>query len=142
MAGGQSIEDLTRRAFGLWNAREFDALLEMLEEDGVWDVTPAGIPDMGEYRGRSAIRRWFDQWLEIFPDSEILVEKVEERGSWGFATVVQHVTGGASGAPVPFYYYGIGHWPEGRMRYVINFTDPEAALETFRHYTESPLPVA
>ena len=141
MPGGQSIEELTRSAFALWNARDFDALLELFEEEGVWDLTPAGIPGMGEYRGHTAIRRWFDQWLEIFPDSEVFVEKVEAYGEWGFATIMQNASGGASGAPAPFYYYGVGHWPRGRMKYVINFTDPDEARATFRHYTESPQPV-
>jgi len=141
MSGGQSIEELTRRAFGLWNARDFDGLLEMFEEDAVWDLTPAGIPGMGEYRGHASIRRWFEQWLEVFPDSDVLVENVEARGDWGFATVVQYATGGSSGAPAPFYYYGVGHWPHGRMKYVINFMDPDEARATFRHYTEAAQPV-
>lgn len=138
--GTQDIAALTRRAFGLWNAREFDQLLEMFHEDGVWDITPVGVPDMGAYRGHTAIRRFFDEWLEAFPDSEIAVEGVEVRGRWGLATVLQRVSGGSSGAPVPFHYYGIGRWRDERLEFVENHTDPDGGRRAFDHYVASEQP--
>jgi ketosteroid isomerase-like protein len=132
---GQPIAELTRRAFELWNAREFDALLECFEEDAVWDMSPAGIPGMGAYRGHPAIRRWFGQWLEVFPDSSVEVESVGVRGDWGFVTILQHVSGGSSGAPVPFRYFGIGRWRDGRLMMVENYIDREKALAAFDAYT-------
>jgi uncharacterized protein (TIGR02246 family) len=131
------IEALTKRAFELWNARDFDALLEMFHEDGVWDITPVGLPGMGAYRGHTSIRRFFAEWLEAFPDSEIEVEKVETRGRWGLATVLQRVSGGSSGAPVPFYYYGIGRWRDGRLEFVENYTDASEGRRAFDHYVAS-----
>ena len=135
MTGQEEIAELTRRAFELWNARDFDGLLEMFEEDGVWDMSPAGIPGMGEYRGHPAIRRWFDQWLEVFPDSAVEVEDLEVRSDWGLVTILQHASGSSSGAPAPFRYYGVGRWHEGRLAFVENYMDPERARAAFEHYT-------
>jgi ketosteroid isomerase-like protein len=101
MAGGQPIEQLTRSAFERWNARDFDGLLELFEDDAVWDMRPAGIPGMDDYRGHAAIRRWFGQWLEVFPDSDVEAQEVETRGDW-LVTVLQQARGGSSGAPAPF----------------------------------------
>jgi SnoaL-like domain len=108
----------------------------MFEEDAVWDMRPIGAPGMEEYRGHAAIRRFFDHWLEVFPDSEIEVESVESRGEWGMSIVLQHVSGGSSGAPVPFRYYGIGHWPGGRMRLVENHLEAHRAWAAFERYTK------
>jgi ketosteroid isomerase-like protein len=136
MEGEAPIAELTRRAFERWNTRDFDGLLELFEEDAVWDMRPAEIPAMGEYRGRPAIRRWFDQWLDVFPDSSVEVEHLETRVDWGLVTILQHASGGSSGAPAPFRYYGVGLWRDGRLAFVENYMDADAARAAFRRYTE------
>jgi ketosteroid isomerase-like protein len=138
--GGGEIEALTRRAFERWNARDYDHLLELFEEEATWDMSPIGVPGMHEYRGHSRIRRFFEEWLEAFPDSSVEVESVEQRGEWGFATVIQRVHGGSSGVPATFHYYGIGHWRSGRLTFVENYVDRELAWDAFRLYTEAPTP--
>jgi uncharacterized protein (TIGR02246 family) len=137
MEGERSIAELTRLAFARWNARDFDGLLELFHEDAVWDMTPAGIPGMGEYRGHAAIRRWFDQWLEVFPDSDVQVERLETRVDWGLVSILQQARGGSSGAPAPFRYYGVGRWRDGRLDFVENYMEHEAAHAAFRRYTEA-----
>jgi uncharacterized protein (TIGR02246 family) len=136
MEGEQTIAELTRLAFERWNARDFDGLLELFTEDGVWDMSPAGIPGMGEYRGHDAIRRWFGQWLEVFPDSEVSVEALDVRGDWGLVTILQQASGSSSGAPAPFRYYGVGKWRDGRLAFVENYMESEPARAAFRRYTE------
>jgi len=138
--GGGEIEALTRRAFELWNAREYDDLLKLFEKDATWDMRPIEVPGMHEYKGHRAIRRFFDQWLEVFPDATVEVESVEQRGDWGFATVVQSVHGSSSGAPATFTYYGIGHWRAGQLSFVENYVNRDRAWQAFRIYTEAPSP--
>jgi hypothetical protein len=92
---------------------------------------------MGEYRGHRAIRGWFEQWLEVFPDSDVVVQGVEVRGDWGLVTVVQYASGGASGAPAPFAYFGVGHWRDGRLTFVENHMEEAGARAAFAQYAGS-----
>jgi ketosteroid isomerase-like protein len=129
------IADLTREAFARWNAREFDQLLELFHEDAVWDITPVGIPDMQRYEGHAGLRRFFADWLATFPDSTIEVEEVEVCGDWGLATVLQRVSGASSGAAVPFRYFGIGRWRDGRLEFVENHLDERLGHAAFERYS-------
>jgi uncharacterized protein (TIGR02246 family) len=137
VSGRQPIAELTRRAFALWNARDFEGLLELFEPDATWDMRPSGIPGMGEYKGHDSIRRWFGQWLEVFPDSHVEVQEVEVRGDWGMAAILQWASGGSSGASVQFNYWGIGHWRDGRLTFVENYMDPDLARAAFARRAKS-----
>ena len=79
------------------------------------------------FQGHEGLRRFFAEWLEAFPDSSIEVEDVEQRGEWTLTLVLQMVSGGASGTPVPFRYAGIGHWRDGRLDLVENHSDLDSA---------------
>jgi ketosteroid isomerase-like protein len=131
----QANAALARRGFELWNKRRFDDLLVLFHEDAVWDMRPFGIPDMAAaFEGHEGIRRFFSEWLEAFPDSSIAVEDVEQRGEWTLTLVLQTVSGGASGTPVPFHYAGIGHWRDGRLDFVENHSDLDGARLAFTSY--------
>jgi ketosteroid isomerase-like protein len=133
--------DRTRRGFEHWNARRFESLLEYFHEDAVWDMKPFGIPDMDVFHGHDGLRRFFDQWLQAFPDSTVEVDDVEEQGDWTLSAVLQRVSGGASGTPVPFRYYGIGHWTDGRLDFVENHPELERAQAAFARYVSADEPV-
>lgn len=126
--------DLARRGFELWNDRRFEELLTLFHEDAVWDMGPFRIPDMGDFQGIEGLRRFFAEWLQAFPDSSIEVEDVEQRGEWTMSLVLQVVSGGASGTPVPFRYAGVGHWSDGRLDFVENHSDLEKARSAFASY--------
>jgi ketosteroid isomerase-like protein len=135
------LAELTRQAFAAWNARRFDEVLEHFHEDAVWDMTPFGLAGVGEYRGHEGLRRFFAEWLETFPDSSIEVEDVEVRDPWTLSIVVQRVSGASSHAPVPFRYGGIGRWRDGRLEFVQNHADMEAAREAFHERVATETPV-
>jgi ketosteroid isomerase-like protein len=127
--------ELARRGFELWNERDFDGLLTLFHEDAVWDMSHFGVPDMGAFQGHDGLKRFYAEWLQAFPDSSIEVEGVEEVGDWTLTVVLQIVSGGASGTPVPFRYGGIGHWRDGRLDFVENHSDVEQARIAFRSYS-------
>jgi ketosteroid isomerase-like protein len=133
--------DRTRRAFEHWNARRFESLLVFFHDDVVWDMRPFGVPDMDVFHGHGGLRRFFDQWLQAFPDSTIEIEDVEMHGDWTLSMVLQHVSGGASGTPVPFRYGGIGHWTEGCLDFVENHPDLDRARVAFERYASEDAPV-
>lgn len=131
------LGELTRQAFAAWNERRFEDVLEYFHEDALWDMRPFGLPGVGDFRGHDGLRRFFDEWLEAFPDSTIEVSEVEERGVWTLAVVVQRVSGGTSGAPVPFAYGGIGRWRDGRLEFVENHPELTSAREAYESYVAS-----
>jgi ketosteroid isomerase-like protein len=140
MGRAETDADRTRQAFELWNARQFDRLLLYFYSDVIWDTTPMGAPGIDEYRGHDGMRRFFRDWLDAFPDATIEVEAVESRGSWSMATALQSVSGAASGVPVSFRYWGIGHWRDGRLLFVENHIDEALARAAFDRYTTSQDP--
>jgi ketosteroid isomerase-like protein len=129
--------DLARRGFELWNERRFDDLLPFFHEDAVWDMTPFRIPDMAVFEGHEGLKRFFEDWLQTFPDSTVEVEDVEQRGDWTLTVVLQSVSGRASGTPVPFHYGGIGHWKQGRLDFVENHPDLDRARTAFTRYASA-----
>jgi ketosteroid isomerase-like protein len=129
--------DLVRTGFEHWNERRFDRVLDFFHEDAVWDMTPFGMPDMGVFRGHEGLKRFFAEWLQTFPDSTVEIGDVEERGDWTLSLVLQRVSGGASGTPVPFRYGGIGHWTDGRLDFVENHPDLDQAQKAFERYVSS-----
>jgi ketosteroid isomerase-like protein len=129
--------DLARRGFELWNERRFEEVLTLFHEDAVWDMTAFGVPDMADFQGHEGLRQFFAEWLQAFPDSAIEAESVEQRGDWTMSLVLQVVSGGASGTPVPFRYAGIGHWRDGRLDFVENHSDLERARIAFSSYAAS-----
>ena len=138
--GDGTNADLARRGFELWNERRFEEVLNLFHEDAVWDMTAFGIPDMEDFHGHEGLRRFFAEWLQAFPDSAIEAEEVEERGEWTMSLVLQIVSGGASGTPVPFRYAGIGHWRDGRLDFVENHSDLETARTIFSGYATGDRP--
>jgi ketosteroid isomerase-like protein len=128
---------LARRGFELWNERRFDDLLALFHEDAVWDMGPFRIPDMAAFHGHDGLKRFFEEWLQTFPDSTIEVEDVTQHGDWTLTIVLQHVSGKASGTPVPFRYGGIGRWRDGRLEWVENHPDPERARAAFEQYASA-----
>jgi hypothetical protein len=56
---------------------------------------------------------------------------------WTMTLVLQMVSGGASGTPVPFRYAGIGHWRDGRLDFVENHSDLDAARVAFSSYARN-----
>jgi ketosteroid isomerase-like protein len=127
--------DRVREGFGHFNERRFHEMLELFHEDVVWDMRPFGIPDMAEFHGHEGLMRFFEMWLEVFPDSKVTIEAVDETGDWTLSVVLQMVSGAEGGAPVPFRYGGLGHWRDGRLESVENFPDLDRAREAFERAT-------
>jgi ketosteroid isomerase-like protein len=138
--GGIRNAERSRGGFALWNERRMDELLELFHEDVVWDMRPFAAPDLAVYRGHRELRRFFDEWLQAFPDSTIEVEDVEERGDWTLTLVLQVVSGAASGTPVPFRYAGVGHWRDGRLDFVENHVDAASGRAAFERYAAEGVP--
>ncbi len=63
----ESIEALARRQHEAWNARDFDAIVELTHPDAT--LTLAGSGEV--LRGKEGARRYAQMWAEGFPDGKI-----------------------------------------------------------------------
>jgi ketosteroid isomerase-like protein len=63
----QENVDLSRRAFELFNDREWDAFWSLIDEVVEWH-SRADEPDADVYHGQESVRRYVDTWTELFPD--------------------------------------------------------------------------
>ena len=61
------LEELERRNADAFGRRDFGAGMAFYAEDAVWDMSALG---MGVFRGRRAIRRFFDEWVGAYEELE------------------------------------------------------------------------
>jgi ketosteroid isomerase-like protein len=74
----QENVELSRRAWELFNDREWDAFWSLVDEDVEWH-SRADEPDADVYHGQESVRRYVDRWTEMFPDIrlELVGESVD-----------------------------------------------------------------
>ncbi len=67
------LVDLVRGFLKSADRGELEESLRFYSADAVFDMSPVGL---GVYQGRDAIRRFYEDWLDAYEDSQILVEEV------------------------------------------------------------------
>jgi ketosteroid isomerase-like protein len=71
----QENVEIVRRAFDLFNRGDFDMLaFEFYDPQVEWQTSRED-PDAATHRGREAVRRYFDQWVESFEGLHADVEE-------------------------------------------------------------------
>ena len=84
--------DVARTSFEALTAGDLDRFAELVHEDAVFDVLP-----FGEQRGRTAVRGFFEEFHDAFPDVSITLEGVT--GDDQRAAVEWRATGTFDGKP-------------------------------------------
>ena len=82
--------EVARTFFEALSKRDLDTAMKFNTDDAVDDFVA-----IGEFRGRLAIRRFFDELLAAFPDFDIAVDRIV--GDDSAAVVQWHVAGTFSG---------------------------------------------
>ena len=82
--------ELARTIFEALSKRDLDTAMKFNTDDAVDDFVA-----IGEFRGRLAIRRFFDELLAAFPDFDIAVDRIV--GDDSAAVVQWHAAGTFSG---------------------------------------------
>ena len=72
----QENVELTYRAFDAFNRRDLDASLALMDDDV--EGMPRTVFMDGSYHGHDGMRRWWDNWLDTFPDFRIEVVEVRD----------------------------------------------------------------
>ena len=87
------------RGYAAFNRGDLDAAIEGFHPEIEWHG-PGVFPDEDVYRGVEGVRRFWDQWLELFEDFQIEIEEVIEAGEKVVVMAVVHGRGRGSGADV------------------------------------------
>jgi ketosteroid isomerase-like protein len=74
-----SHTELAERAYGAWNDDDLEALLALIHPEA--EFIPSGVfPGLESgYRGKEAIRRWWDTFHEPWSEIKVIPERIAER---------------------------------------------------------------
>jgi ketosteroid isomerase-like protein len=86
--------DLVRKAFEAFARGGLDAMSRYWDPDIDWRAIEGAPDDMGEIRGSAAMRRYYDEWVEMFEDITNVPISVRDLGD-GRVVTEHHVTGRA-----------------------------------------------
>jgi ketosteroid isomerase-like protein len=111
----------------LSDARGVDATMRFYSEDAVYDMSQVGF---GTFEGRPAIRRFLEDWLGSYEETEDEVQEITDLGN-GIVFAVVRETGRPSGSAgqsrVHAIYGFVFVWSDGKVSRATVFTDPHEA---------------
>ena len=122
----EALEERVRRGYEVFIAEgEGPWLDEFTTPDFVCDVEPLGL---GEYRGREAYRRFYEDWVSSYDAWSLEVEEHEVAGEGMTVTgLLQTGTPHDSDQLVEFRWGQLSLWEGDRISRVINFSTVEEA---------------
>jgi ketosteroid isomerase-like protein len=129
--------DLVELTQELSDARGVDATMRFYSADAVYDMSQVGL---GTFEGRPAIRRFLEDWLGSYEETEDEVQEITELGN-GIVFAVVRETGRPSGSPtqsrVDAVYGFVFVWTDGKVTRATVYTDPHEARASAESLAES-----
>jgi uncharacterized protein len=123
--------ETVRGSYEALNRGDIDATMEVLAPDAEWHESTA-LPGAGTFRGREAVRRFLEEFLESWEELHQEVEEVVVEGDR--AALMIHLTarGRESGAEVDARYAHVWTVRDGTGVRVDAYYDRAAALRSIR----------
>ena len=101
-----------------------DAMVEFMDRDVDWRAIEGAPDDVGEMHGREAMRRYIQDWVDMFDDITNVPEEIVDLGD-DRVLAVQHVTGRAKGSGI-----------ETELRYAVVYTLRDGKIVHAREYID------
>jgi ketosteroid isomerase-like protein len=124
--------EIVRRAFEEFSRGGWEPLMGTFwDPEIVWNMSPAGIPGLGIYRGFDELRSFFEDWFGTFPIEE-WEQDVDELIDCGEQVVVltrQRGHGSTSGAVAELEYAQVVTIRGGKIVEVDVYLDRAEALK-------------
>src|SRR6266516_519466 len=128
----QENVEIIRRAFDEFSRGGWEPLMGTVwAPDIVWDMTPAGIPGLGIYRGSEELRSFFEDWFSTFPfeEWEQQVDEVIDCGENVVVLTRQRGHGSTSGAVGELEYAQVVRFRDRKVVRVDVYLDRAQAFE-------------
>jgi steroid delta-isomerase-like uncharacterized protein len=128
--------EIARKLYDHWNAREFDAVAELMADDG--EIVLVGSDT--RFRGRDGSLEFSHMWADGFPDGKVTIDRtiasgdnvVVEYTGTGTQTGTLRGPGGdipATGRSVTLHLCDVHEIRDGKIRKVSSYFDSASLLE-------------
>ena len=120
-----------RRSLDLWNFGELDAFFDLYDQDAEC-ITDPSWTERGPYRGREAIRAWYEGFLEAYSETTSVVTELYESAGTVVARWDWHTVGRATHLESTLDVTALNRIEGGRIvrqRYFFDHAEAIAALE-------------
>ena len=110
-----------------------DAVAEFWDPDINWRAAEGAIDDAGELHGPEAVRRYAQDWFDMFDDLSVVVEELVDAGD-DRVVAVQRMTGRAkvSGIETEIRFSVVYTLRDGKIVEGREYMEKEQALEAVR----------
>jgi ketosteroid isomerase-like protein len=121
---------VVRASFQAFEEGGLDAMAEFWAADINWRAMEGALDDVGEMQGREALRRYYEDWLDMFEDISVVPEEVRDVGD-DRVVAVPHVTARAkaSGVRTELRYAVVCTVRDGKIARGREYVDREHAVE-------------
>src|SRR5215217_8737813 len=114
--------EIVRGSLSAFTEGGLDALAEFWDADISWRAIEGAPDDVGEMHGPEAVRRYLQDWLDMFDDVTNVPEELVDLGD-DRVVAVQHATGRAKASGV-----------ETEIRYAVVYTLRDGKIVRAREY--------
>jgi ketosteroid isomerase-like protein len=114
-----------RQGFEEWNRRGPDGIVDFLDED--IEFLPIELDHA--IRGRAEVRRYYDEWLEVWEGFSAELQEVIEAGNALFVAARMRARAKGSGVEVDMHYFASFTVAEGKATRWVEHRERAEALE-------------
>jgi uncharacterized protein len=122
--------ELVRQAWAAWLRGNVDAMFGFFHPEVVWDMTHfREWPDV-TYRGSESVRRFMNEWLEVWDDYEVGLDELLAAPDGRVVSLAwQRGTGRRSGLPMEMQWAQITALQDRKITRIDNYDERSKALE-------------
>jgi ketosteroid isomerase-like protein len=132
MAAAGTNADVVRRQFRAFEHGGVDAAAAHWHPDIEWRAVEGAADDVGVIKGEAALRRYYEDWLDMFDPLGADVDEVLGESGDGVAVAVHHWgRGRSSGVPIDGHYHVVCTVRDGLILSGREYDSRQAAVAAF-----------
>jgi ketosteroid isomerase-like protein len=124
--------ELHARGYDAFNRRDLDSFLALIDPNAEIRTRIVTMEGGRPYRGVDGARRWWRDFLEIFPDWRVEASEIRDLGDLTIARVQLAGSGAGSGASIQDSVWHAMEWRDHRLLWWGSFRTEADALEAAR----------